>query len=40
MMGAQSGPMDPYPINPTATYTVDLSVFLKEDDNSENDPED
>jgi drug/metabolite transporter (DMT)-like permease len=40
MMGAQSGPMDPYPINPTASYTVDLSVFLKEDDGDQkNEPE-
>lgn len=29
MMGAQDGPMDPYPINPTAHYSVDLTVFLR-----------
>ncbi|MBZ0298805.1 MAG: DMT family transporter [Anaerolineae bacterium] len=32
MMGADSGPMDPYPINPTAHYTVDLSLFLHNQD--------
>ena len=41
MMGAKSGPMDPYPINPTASYTVDLSVFLKDagEGNPENESE-
>ncbi len=29
MMGAETGPMDPYPINPAAHYSVDLSIFLK-----------
>ena len=28
MMRADDGPMDPFPINPAASYSVDLSVFL------------
>jgi uncharacterized membrane protein len=40
MMGAESGPMDPYPINPTAAYTVDLSMFLKDSDNAAEDEDD
>jgi drug/metabolite transporter (DMT)-like permease len=36
MMGAETGPMDPFPIaKPNAQYSVDLSVFLK----SQNDDE-
>ncbi|MAS35305.1 MAG: hypothetical protein CL610_14930 [Anaerolineaceae bacterium] len=34
MMGAKTGPMDPYPINPTAHYSVDLSLFLQDDDST------
>ncbi len=30
MMQADDGPMDPFPINPAASYSVDLSVFLNE----------
>jgi uncharacterized membrane protein len=29
MMGAQTGPMDPYPINPGARYSIDLGIFRK-----------
>jgi hypothetical protein len=41
MMGAKSGPLDPYPINPTASYSVDLSVFLQDagDGNPTNEPD-
>lgn len=35
MMGAETGPMDPYPINPTAHYSIDLSIFLKNGDAGE-----
>jgi len=28
MMGAKQGPVDPFPINPKAGYSVDLSSFL------------
>ena len=32
MMGASSGPLNPFPIaNPTAQYSVDLSIFLDEE---------
>lgn len=40
MMGAKTGPMDPYPINPTAHYTVDLSLFLQDDNDDEADEKD
>jgi drug/metabolite transporter (DMT)-like permease len=37
MMGANTGPMDPFPINPAAHYSIDLSVFRSE--NNEDDVE-
>jgi hypothetical protein len=41
MKGARTGPMDPFPINPTASYSVDLSIFLKDQDDksADNKPE-
>lgn len=31
MMGADTGPMDPFPINPAGEYSIDLSVFRRGD---------
>jgi drug/metabolite transporter (DMT)-like permease len=39
MMGVSKGPMDPFPINPAAEYSVDLSVFLNDDDQPADDIE-
>jgi drug/metabolite transporter (DMT)-like permease len=39
MMGADSGPMDPFPINPAGAYSVDLTLFLPEDEGSQDDAE-
>ena len=29
MMGADTGPMDPFPINPAGEYSIDLSIFRR-----------
>jgi len=34
MMGADTGPMDPFPINPAGEYSVDLSVFRRDNPDS------
>ena len=41
MMGAEKGATDPFPIvNPAASYSVDLSVFLDEMDEDDTQPDD
>ena len=37
MMQADDGPLDPFPINPAASYSVDLSVFLSSPETTEDD---
>jgi hypothetical protein len=37
MMGVDGKPLDPFPINPAAQYSVDLSVFLQDEAQPEND---
>lgn len=39
MMGVSKGPMDPFPINPAAEYSVDLSMFLDDEDKPADDVE-
>ena len=38
MLGVDGRPMDPLPINPAGEYSIDLSVFLKDDPDADPDP--